>query len=40
MIKNGGNLCYKLDLQQLLLAETLRQAQKREVELEWEVPTS
>ena len=29
-----------LDLQQLLLAETLRQAQKREVELEWEAPTS
>ena len=37
MIKNGGNLCYK---QQLLLVETLRQAQKREVELEWEAPTS
>ena len=37
MIKNGGNLWI---LQQLLLAETLRQAQKREVELEWEAPTS
>ena len=40
MIKNGGNLGYKLVLQQLLLAETLRQAQKREVQLEWEAPTS
>ena len=37
MIKNGGNFWI---LQQLLLAETLRQAQKREVELEWEAPTS
>ena len=40
MIKNGSSLCYKFDLQQLLLAETLRQAQKREIELEWEAPTS
>ena len=32
MIKNGGNLCYKLDfaaaLQQLILAETLRASSK------------
>ena len=27
-------------LQQLILAETPRQAQKQEVELEWEAPTS
>ena len=38
MIKNGGNLCYKLDF--AAATSTLRQAQKREVELEWEAPTS
>ena len=37
MIKNGG---YKLDFAAAPLAETLRQAQKRVVELEWEAPTS
>ena len=36
MIKNGG----KAGFCTATLAETLRQAQKREVELEWEVPTS
>ena len=40
MIKNGGNFCYKLDFVAATLAETLKQAQKREVELEWEAPTS
>ena len=40
MIKNGGNFCYKLDFAAATLAETLRQAQKQEVELEWEAPTS
>ena len=41
MIKNGGNFCYmyKLDFAAAILDETLRQAQKREVELEWEAPT-
>ena len=39
MIKNG---CYKLDFAAATLAETLRQALKREVELEleWEAPRS
>ena len=40
MITNGGNLCYKLDFAAATLAETLRQTQKQEVELEWEAPTS
>ena len=40
MIKNGDNFCYKLDFAAATLAETLRQAQKREVELECEAPTS
>ena len=35
----AGNLCYKLDFTADTLAETLRQAQKWEVELEWEAST-
>ena len=31
MIKNSDNFCYKLDFAAATLAETLRQAQKREV---------
>ena len=37
MIKNGGNLCYKLDF---AAATSCRDTQKLEVELEWEAPTS
>ena len=33
MIKNGGNFCCKLDFAAATLADTLRQAQKQEVEL-------
>ena len=32
MNKNGSNLCYKLDFAAATLAETLRQAQKWEVD--------
>ena len=39
MIKNGGNLCYKLDFAAATSCRD-RQAQKREVELKWEAPTS
>ena len=40
MIKNSGKFCCKLDFAAATLTETLRQAQKREVELEWEAPRS
>ena len=42
MIKNGGNLCYRLDFAAATSCRDTQaaQAQKREVELEWEAPTS